>query len=192
MEETMRERMIVAFEKAVRLAGAPSFEEGIRQAKTLLGIASNWVAFANKFLQPIRTLEDMRETLDARMSLPEKEQALLLFALEKLPQIVREGSLMAAKRLAATFPPQGGRKRTFTVRESQQVLDFISERNRRGASMPAAKDRAAQNFHCSRRTIDRLWAHRESVPLEEPPTIQELISMILKAGQADGWQVPTG
>ena len=190
VEEKMRERMIVAFEKTVRMAGAPSFEKGMCQAKEKLGIASSWVLFVNNFIQPIQTVEDLREALESRMFLPEREQAQLLFALEKLPQIVREGSLMASKRLAATFPPQGGRKRAFTVRESQAVLDYVSQLNRDGASMPAAKDRAAQNFHCSRRTIDRLWKQRKSIPLEEPPTIQELINMVIKTGQADGWQVP--
>jgi hypothetical protein len=76
------------------------------------------------------------------------------------------------------------------VRESQAVLDHVSQLNRDGAPMSAAKERAAQKYGRSRRTIERLWAKRESIPLEEPPTIQELISMVLKAGRADGWQVP--
>jgi hypothetical protein len=92
----MRERMIVAFDRAVRVAGAPSFDEGMCQAKTVLGIVSNWPLFVSDFLKPIETIEGLRKALDSRMSLPEREQTMFLFALENLPDIVREGSRMAA------------------------------------------------------------------------------------------------
>jgi len=191
VDEQMREVMIVAFDNAVRMVGAQSFEEGMRQAKTVLENVSSWALFANNFIQPIETVQDLRETLDSRMSIPEREQALLLFALENLPEILREGVTTLKKKVVSSLGPRpGGRKRAFTAQESQEVLDYVSKVNREGASMPAAKRRAAQKYHCSPRTVDRLWKNREFIAKEEPPTIQELISMVLKAGEADGWRVP--
>lgn len=193
MEDKMRERMIVAFDQAVRIAGASSFEEGMGQARMLTGLVIGWVHFVNNFIQPIQTVVDLRETLVSRMSLTESEETLLLLALENLPQIVREGFTMVAEKAKSTLPPpHGGRRPAFTAEESQKVLDYVSHLNRMGAEMPIAKDRAAQRFGCSRRTIDRMWTHRKSIPLEKPPTIQELIGMVLEAGKADGWQVPVG
>lgn len=126
------------------------------------------------------------------MSLSERDQALLLFALENLPQIMREVAAVVAEKAASTLPPpNGGRRPVFNAKDSQKVLDYISHLYREGYSMPNAKKRAAKRFGCSRRTVDRLCANCKSVPLEEPPSIQELIRMFIKEGQADGWQAPT-
>ncbi len=167
MEDQMRERMVVALEQVVRMAGAPSFEEGMRQAKTLLGTVSSWILFANNFIEPIQTSEDMRKALDSRMSLSEGEQTLLLITLENLPQMLRLAFASVVKEVAATLPPAHvGRRPSFTPEESKTVLDYVSHLNRMGAEMPIAKDRAARKFGCSRRTIDRMWTHRKSIPLE--------------------------
>jgi hypothetical protein len=187
----MREKMVVAFDQDARMAGAPTFEKGMEQARTFLGIVTNWVIFANNFIQSIQTIEDLRETLDSRTKLSEKEQAYLLFALENMPEILRVGIIAIAEKAASTLPPpSAGRKPVLTALESQAALDYVSQLNRKGTPMPAAKQRAAQKFGCSRRTIQRLWAKRESIPLEDQPTIRDLFTMIFKLGAADGWQVP--
>jgi len=187
----MREKMVVAFDQAVRMAGAQGFEKGMEQARVVCGVVTNLVIFANNFIQPIQTTDELREALDSRMSLSEKEQALLLFALENLPELLRLGISAIAKKAASTLPPpQAGRKPAFTAAQAQEALDYVSQLNRKGTPMPAAKLRAAQKFGCSRRTIERLWANRESIPLEDQPTVQEILTMFFKQGEADGWQVP--
>jgi len=188
----MREKMIAAFDQAVRLAGAPGFEKGMEQARTVCGFLMNWAIMVNNFIQPIQTTDDLREALDSRMSLSENEQAYLLFTLENLPQMLRMGISAIAKKAASTLPPpSAGRKPALTAAQAQAALDYVSQLNRKGTPMPAAKYRAAQKFGCSRRTIERLWANRESIPVEEPPTIQDILTMLFKQGQSDGWQVPS-
>jgi hypothetical protein len=187
----IREKMVVAFDKLVRVAGASSFEEGMRQAEALTGLLSNWILFANGFIRKIQTIEELRQTLDSQMSLPERDQILLLAALQSLPQILRLGITAIAEKAVSTLPPpRGGRKRILTAPKAQEMLDFISKLNRVGTQMKVAKKRAAERFGCSLRTVQRLWANRESVPSEAPPTIQVLLSTILKEVQSDGWQVP--
>lgn len=191
MDSETREKMVVAFEQLVRSAGAPSFEEGMNQARMLTGIACGWLVFINKFLQPIETLDDLRETLDSRMALSDVGQTHLLFALENLPWIMRMGATALAKKAASTLPPPAkGRKRKFTVEKKHEILDYVSKLNREGVSMDIAKGRAALKFKSSKRSIARIWAERASLPLENPPTIQELIRSVLREAQADGWQTP--
>jgi hypothetical protein len=187
----MREKMVVAFDQAVHMVGATGFEKGMEQARFLCGLATNWAIFVNNFIQPIQTIEDLREALDLRMALSEEHQVYLLVALENLPQILRMGITALAKTAASTLPPPpAGRKPALTAAQAHEALDYVSELNRKGTSMPAAKLRAAQKFGCGLRTIERLWANRESIPVEEPPTIQDIVTMFLKQGQSDGWQVP--
>jgi hypothetical protein len=191
MDYETREKMIVAIDQAGRMAGAPNFEKGMEQARMVCGIVTNLFIFVNNFIQPIQTIEDLREALDSRMSLSEKEQAYLLFALENMPQMLRSGISGIAKRAASTLPPPpAGRKRALTAPQAQEALDYVSQLNRKGTPMHVAKGQAAQKFGCGRRTIERLWASRESIPLEDQPTIQDMLTMFFKQGAADGWQVP--
>ncbi|MFZ1085718.1 MAG: hypothetical protein WAN35_12200 [Terracidiphilus sp.] len=183
--------MVEAFDQAVRVVGAPGFEMGMEQARFLCGLATHWAIFVNDFIQTIRTVEDLRVALDSRMSLSEKEQAYLLFALQNLPQMLRLGISAIAKKAASTLPPPtGGRKPALTAAQAQDALDYVSQLNRKGTPMAAAKQRASQKFGCSLRTIARLWANRESIPEEESPTIQDILAMLFQQGQADGWQTP--
>jgi len=187
----MREKMVVAFDQNVRMVGAPGFEIGMEQSRIVCGILMNFAIMVNNFIQPIQTIEDLREALDSRMSLSKKEQAYLLFALENMPQLLRFGISAIAKKAASTLPqPTVGRKPALTAQQAQEALDYVSQLNRKGTPMAAAKQRAAQKFACGRRTIERLWANRESIPVEEPPTIQDILTMFFKQGQSDGWQVP--
>jgi hypothetical protein len=191
VEEKMVEKMIAAFDKDLRMVGAASFEEAIEQTIKLTGILSNWILFLHNFLQQHRTIESLRDALINESSLTERDESLLLFALENLPQMVREGLTVIAAGAKATLPPpRAGRRRVFTAADSKKVLDYVSYLNRSGATMPIAKVRAAQKFGCSKRTIDRMWTDRKSTFSEGPPSIQALLSTILKAGEADQWQVP--
>jgi hypothetical protein len=187
----MREKLVVAFAQIASLAGAPSFEEGMSQVRELVGKVTDFTLFVNNVIQSVRTVEDVGEMFNSQVSISPKEETLLLFAMENLPQILWQALTTVAEKAKSSLPaPHGGRRPAFTAEESQEVLDYVSQLHRKGAPLHIAKGRAAQRFDCSRRTIQRLWTSRESVPLEPRPTIQEVISGILKAGEADGWQVP--
>jgi hypothetical protein len=126
------------------------------------------------------------------MSLSEDDQDLLLFVLENLPQLLRNGAAMIARKAASTLPPpSGGRKPSFTAKERKDVLDYIWKLNRDGTPMRVAKVRASKKYACSLRTIARLTANRASVPTEDRPTIEEILNRILREGKADGWRLPT-
>jgi hypothetical protein len=187
----MREKMVAAFDRDVRMAGAQNFEEGMEKAKMVCGILTSMIVFANNFIQEIRTVEDLRKKFDDRMSLSEREQAVLLIALENLPQMVRLGLTAFTQKFVSILPPlTTGRKPAISSGQAKEVLVYVSQLNLQGVSMPIAKTRAAQKFGCSRRTIDRLWANRSALTSESPPTIQELIDMLLRQGNADGWKMP--
>ena len=191
MDEQMREKMVAAFEKTVHAVGSKDYETAMKQASAYLEFMHNIIELTSKFLQSSQTIEGLRKTLDSLVQLPENEEAMLLSMFENLPMILRIGLTAVGKKAASTLPPpSGGRKPAFTARQSQEALDYVSQLNRKGTPMAAAKQRAAQKFQCGRRTIERLWANRESIPLENQPTIQELLTMLFKQGAADGWQMP--
>jgi hypothetical protein len=191
VDAEIREKIVAAFHKLVQEAGAPTFEEGMTQAETLTASLGSWILFVNGVIKQIRTTEDLRRMIDCQVLFSEHDQALLLAVLASLPQILRFVMAAIAEKAASDLPPPpSGRKRTFTPQQAHGVLDYISQLNRTGVRMKTAKGRAAQKFGCSPRTVERLWASRESVPSEDPPTIQELISMVLRAGEADGWKAP--
>ena len=61
------------------------------------------------------------------------------------------------------------------------MLDYVSLLHRKGCSFEAAIKRTAQKFGSSERTIERIWARRESIPDEETmsaPTMEEALAYL--------------
>lgn len=171
MNEKIREEMISAIEKALGEAGAPNYEDGI---KTVLKL----IDFLGDRVRDIQTTDDLRKALDACEPMSRSEERLALFAMQNLPALARVLLKMLAKMGASTFPPPpAGRPPAFGAHEREEVLNYIAELNRKGASLPAAKLRASQRYGRSRRTIDRLWSHRGDTA-EDKPTIDAVISRI--------------
>jgi hypothetical protein len=173
VDERMRERMIAALEKAFCEAGSESYEDGIKVATKL----TNWLSNG---LRSIQTIEQLRQTLDSCEPISKAEEKLALFALEHMPSLVRVGLKLAAKKAAATLPPPpSGRPSALDASGKEAVLDYIAELIRKGASMEAAKLRAAQKFNCSKRTVQRLWTNRESIA-EDKPTMDAVVARLSK------------
>lgn len=193
MDEEMREKMISAFEDAVRVAGAKDYETGMMQARNLIVFVSGLVEFVTRSICAMGTIEGLRKMLDSMEEMSEEEAALLMLVLNQLPQLLRFGLMTVGKTAASTIPPpSGGRKPALTARQIKEALDYVSQLNRKGVSMPVAKARASQKFGCGLRTIERLWTNRESLP-EDEPTMGELVSRVLKeVNLSAGWPVIPG
>jgi hypothetical protein len=171
VDEKMREKMVLALENAVRVAGARDYEEGMKQAKKLIDFADNGI-------QSIQTIEGLRKTLDSCLPTSKSEEKVVLLAIKLLPQLLRVGLKMAAKKaVSALPPPPAGRPRVTTANKTQEVLIFISELHRKGCSLKVAKGRASRRFEISLRTIERLWSNRGSVH-EDEPTFKEVLRFI--------------
>lgn len=171
MDEKTREKMVLALDNAVRVAGAKDYEEGMRSAKRLFEILSIRV-------QSIQTIDDLRKMLDSLSPMSKRDEMLLLFAFKRLPQVLRIGLNVLAKKAVSTLPsPTPGRPRILTAQQTREMLDYVSHLQRIGCSLDVAKNRASQKYGCSGRTIDRLWPKRETIPDDEP-TIEELLDFI--------------
>ena len=156
MDEKLREKMILAFEKAVRAAGAKDYEEGMNSARKLIG----WV---HARAESIQNIEDLRATLDSIPPLSKRDEVIGLFIVNHLPQILRIGLKIAARKAASELPAfQAGRPPAIPARKSGEVLDYIAHLHRKGCTLDAAKMRTSLKFGCSLRTIERLWSKRES------------------------------
>lgn len=171
VDEKMREKMVAAMEKAVMSLGEPTYEAGMKKAVTVLEYFANGARSA-------QTLDGLRNVLDGCEPLSKSEEAIALFAMRDLPSLLRVGLKMAAKKAAADLPaPPGGRQPVLTAQQAKEAVDYVWELTRKGASMDAAKLRACQKFGCSRRTLDRLCANRDSTP-EDKPTMADIIKRL--------------
>jgi hypothetical protein len=174
MDEKIREKMVLALENAVRVAGAKDYEDGMRQA-------TNLIEFARNGAQSIQTIEGLRTVLDSCPPMSRREEKIVLVLMNQLPQVLRIGFMVAAAKAKATLPPPtGGRPRATTASKTQEVLDFVSELFRKGSRLRVAQTRAANKYGLSLRTIERLWSNRESI-LEDEPTIDDGLRFIQTA-----------
>ena len=162
MDEKLREKFVSAIENAMRVAGANDYNEGMQTARKLLEWACNNV-------RSIQTLDDLRAALESCPPLSKREEMIGLFLANRLPQVIRFGLKIAAKRAADTVPSmKGGRPLAIPPQRVGEVLDYVSKMNRIGCSFETAIQRASQRFGPSERTIERLWAKRASISDEEP------------------------
>jgi hypothetical protein len=174
VDEKTREKMVLAIEKAILSLGEPTYEDGMKKAVKLLEFVTNGARSA-------QTLDELRSALDACEPVSKSEEMLVLFAMRNLPSLLRACLKMAAKSAAIDFPAlPAGRRKALTAQQAVDAVDYIWELTRKGAPMDAAKLRAGQKYGCSRRTIDRLCADRDSVP-EDKPTIAEVINRLTQA-----------
>jgi hypothetical protein len=87
----------------VLIAGARDYDDGIRTTRKLI----NWVS---EHIQSVETLDGLRTALDSCPPTSRREERIILFVATRLPQLIRAGVQIAARKAAATIPaPKGGR-----------------------------------------------------------------------------------
>lgn len=98
---------------------------------------------------------------------------------------------MAGKKAASTLPaPLVGRRRALNAQQTREMLDYVAKLNREGTEMRFAKERAAQKFRCSIRTVQRLWKLRQSIP-EDVPSLETILGRLIQSiNLAGGWPLP--
>lgn len=163
MNEKLREEFVAAIEESVRIAGATDYKEGMESARKL-------IAWAYDRVQSIQTLDDLRAVLNSCPPLSKREEAIALFLVSHMPQVVRFGLKFAANKAASTLPAlKGGRPVAIPASEAREVLDYIALLYRKGCSFEVAKNRAAQKFGCHLRTVERLWSKRALIEDKDQP-----------------------
>ena len=157
MDEKLREKFVSAIEKAILIAGANDYEQGMQTTRKLL----EW---ANENVKSIQTLDGLRTVLDSCPQMSKREEMIGLFLTNRLPQVIRFGLKIAAKKAVETIPAmKGGRPPAIPPQRVYEVLDYVSTLHRKGCSWEAAIRRTAMRFEISERTIERLWSRRESI-----------------------------
>jgi hypothetical protein len=181
VDEKLREKFVSALEKAVLVAGSKNYEEGMKSATKLIG----WL-YDN--VQSIQTREDLRSLLDSFPQMSKREEMIYLFLLNNLPQVVRFALKTAAKKAADTIPPmKSGRPPAIAPHRIAEVLDSVAVLYRKGCSLEVAVYRTSQRFCTSERTIERLWARRESITDDElmpEVTMDEAIEYITSGDES--------
>jgi len=103
-----------------------------------------------------------------------RDRFVCLFIAGHLPQLLRWGLKKMADDAARTLPAMpAGRPASMTANQREEALDYICKLLRQGVSLDIAKQRAADRYGCSLRTIERYWAARKE-PEEDKPTLSEL------------------
>jgi len=172
VDEELREKIVSAFERAIQVAGAKGYEDGIKQALRLID-------FAYSGVRSMQTTDELRNVLDALPPLSEREQQILLYLVSQLPQLLRTGLKLASHKAASTLPAAGnGRPPAASAEEAQEILNYISELHRKNCTLRVAKERAAKKYRKSKRTIDRIWTNRASIPTVTL-TVPDLLAMFL-------------
>ena len=153
MNEKLREKIVVAFEKSIQIAGAKDYQSGMEQARKLLG-------FFYEAVGSLKTPDDLRKMLDGCPPLSKYEEVIALMLAQNMHHVLRLGLKAAAKKATSDFPA-GGRPPALSHKEACEALNYVSKLNREGCPFEVARSRAAQRFGCSVRTIERLWSQRE-------------------------------
>ncbi len=181
MQEKLREKFVTAIEKSVLTAGAKDHEEGMQTARKLLG-------WAHDNIQSVQTRDDLRKVLDSCPALTKREEVIALFVMSRLPQIMRFVLNVAAKKAKETIPSTtGGRPPAIPPQKILDALDYVSALHRKGCSFEVAIKRTAQRFGTSDRTIERLWAKRESMTEDDlmpEITMDEAVKYLSSAGES--------
>jgi hypothetical protein len=163
LDEKLREKIIAAVEKSIQIAGAKDYQSGMVQTSKLL-------AYFYEHIESMKTPDDLRALLDRCPPMSRYEKALALVLAQNLHHVLRLGLKAAAKKAASDLPA-GGRPSALANDKALEALDYVSKLNRKGYPFEVAKSRAAHNYGCSVRTIERLWAKRESISEEMLPDV---------------------
>jgi hypothetical protein len=183
VDEKLREKFVSAIERAVLVAGAKNYEEGMKSATKFLGRL-------HEDVRTIETRDDLRNLLDSCPPMSKREEMIYLFFANHLPQVIRLGLKTAAKKAADTIPPmKPGRPPAIAPQRIAEVLDNVATLYRKGCSLEVAIYRTSQRFGTSERTIERLWAKRESITDDElmpEVTMDEALEYITSGGESRG------
>jgi hypothetical protein len=181
VDEILREKVLVACERAMLAAGAGSYEEEMETATKLIGKIY-------KGISQIRTADDMRVVLHAYPPVSKWEGVKVLFLVDHFPQVLRLGLKIAAEKAASTIPAtHGGRPLAIPSQRIGEVLDYVSLLHRKGCTLEASINRTAFKFGSSERTIERLWAKRDLVSdAEAVPahTVEEALSYLTHGSES--------
>lgn len=172
VDEKRREEFVVAVEQMAIRLGAKSYEKGLDQAIRL-------VSCLLQLMESIRTKEALRTALDSLETPTKSEERKILFAIRYMPQFIRITSGLAITKFLTALPAFApGRPQRMTAEEGEKLLNFISGLHRQGVPLGIAKQRAAARFHCSVRTVERLWGERGETREDcaTPEEIKEWIS----------------
>ena len=85
-----------------------------------------------------------------------------------------------ALRPAATALAAGNAGRPNAIAEEikPQIVDYISDLEKRGAMRRLAQQRAAQQFGPKLRSVQRVWRERKRYAQQQPRTLREVIEIL--------------
>lgn len=157
MDERRREEFVTAVEQTAVRFGARSYEGGLDQVIVLCSRLLN-------FMESIRTKDALRNVLASADEPTKSEERMILFFIRHSPQFVKIVCSLAFAKFVAALPPFApGRPRAFNPEQRDKLVDFIYALHRQKVPFAVAKQRAAQRFGCSVRTVERLLAVRGEV-----------------------------
>jgi hypothetical protein len=154
VNEKLREKIIAAVEKSIKIAGAKDYQSGMEQARKLL-------AFLYEGVESMKTPDDLRTLLDGCPPMSRREEMVYLLLAQNMHHVLRLGLRAAAKKAASDLPG-GGRPPALSKKEAREALDYLAKLNRMGCPFAVSKTRTAQKYGCTVRTIERLWSQRAS------------------------------
>lgn len=159
LDEELRQKITELMDETVRAFGPQSWNEAIdgliRLAEWFLqNVDSLRVDSIMKLLEDVPMEGDDAEQRQARVE-------FLREVFQQVPSLTRSLAIELAGRAKQNLPPSpGGRPRIATPERAQAVCGFIGRLFGQGVPLQAAKQRAAQRFALSQRTVDRIWAQR--------------------------------
>jgi hypothetical protein len=172
VRKELRLRLLAAIEDSLRSAGGKSFEHGMQFSAKLFHALGDTIGLA-----------DTRKKADAMLKkMPDPsagEEELAVEIASKLPLIVSELLKSYSAGIGAEFGPADdkpkGRPRALTIKQEQQVCEFVAKLYAQGLQLRHAKARAAQHFGVSKATIARVWSGRG---LRRGVTVRDLIDVL--------------
>lgn len=177
MDEELREKLIAGIEKSMLAVGGGKYSDGMQTARRMLG----WM-YEN--VLRLQTTDDLRKFLDECEPVSKREAILVAFVINHIPHIIRLGLKFAAQKAISALPaPPGGRPQAIAKGKIGEVLDCVAQLHRRGCTFDVAIKRTAQKFAVSTRTVQRLWARRESISDEEllpAPKMEDAFNLLLR------------
>jgi hypothetical protein len=176
MKPDQRDRIWKALDMAATKVSGMNLEQSVAKGQQFFALLADLTAL-------VTTRAQIAEIFDNLPDLTFKEEALIRVGCRFAPQLLRLGLTAAAETGKKRLPQvPGGRSRALSREEENQVCRLIGELLIYGTSLKDAISRASQRFDVSRRTIERVWAHRLQVSEDSfEPTFPEVVSALRKS-----------
>jgi hypothetical protein len=171
MRPELRDEVLAGMDAVMQVFGEKDLESAMEKTFCVLDRL-------HQRMSQVRTREQFAAMLDAAEVSPE-EEPFIRSSLRILPgYLITQVKKLVRSGLKDLPSLPAGRKAALTPEQQADVCSFIGALFARGVSLRVCKQRAAQQFGVSVRTIERAWQHRAELATSAGPDYESTLKWL--------------